>query len=70
MNDLDPTGTYCQANGHAGHGCPGEGPDHIELFRLGLGVSNVPGPSDAELIEEMQSDMELMADEYHGRYVD
>ncbi len=70
MSALDPTGRYCMANGHARFQCPGDGSFHIELFRMGFGVSTVPGPSDAELREETLADTELMASEFHGRDLD
>ena len=70
MSALDPSGTYCQANGHATFGCPGGGPQHIELYRLGFGVTKVPGPTDAELREETRADRDLMADQFHGRDID
>lgn len=59
---------YCPMSGHSQLGCPGSPtPEHVALSRLGIGWSNVPGPSDEELRQETEADLELMADEFHGR---
>ena len=58
---------YCSMSGHADRDCPGfPSEEHTALSKAGIGWSSVPGPSDAELREEMRADLELMADEYHG----
>jgi hypothetical protein len=59
---------YCPMSGHAERDCPGyPTPEHMALSNAGIGWSSVPGPSGAELRDEMRADWELMADEYHGR---
>ena len=70
MTDLKPIGTYCMAAGHSQFDCPGEGPEHIDLYRQGYGISRIPGPTDAELREETHADRDLMASEFHGRDLD
>lgn len=65
-----PNGPYCPMSGHAERACPGyPTPEHAELCRQGIGFSSIPGPDDQELLEEIQSDRELMLDEFHGSFI-
>lgn len=63
----DPTWPlgYCSMRGHHERNCATH-EDHMALVREGVGFSSVPGPSDAELLEETRNDRELVADEFHG----
>jgi hypothetical protein len=59
---------YCPMRGHAERDCPGyPTPEHMALSTAGIGWSSVPGPSNAELRDEMRADIELTLDETHGR---
>lgn len=57
---------YCPMSGHAERACSGMGTQrHREFIAAGIGVSTVPGPTDAELRQEIATDFELLHDEFH-----
>lgn len=64
-NPLFPLG-YCALSGHREAGCL-DRQTHMALVVAGVGFSTVPGPSDRELLDETRADLELVADEFHGR---
>lgn len=61
-NPLYPLG-YCSMRGHSERGCS-TFDEHVHLIRQGHGVSTVPGPSERELAEETDADVELRRDEH------